>query len=57
MKNMSQFENYPQNIHQKFTFIGLSETWINEGTAYLFSINEHKFRSCKRGGGISIEHA
>ena len=36
----------------------MSETWINEATAYLFSINvyvcEHKFRSCKRGGGISI---
>ena len=47
MKNMSQFENYLQNIHHKFTFIGLSETWINEGTADLFSINgylcEHKF--------------
>ena len=39
MKNMSHFVNYLQNIHHKFTFIGLSETWINEGTADLFSIN------------------
>ena len=49
MKNMSQFENYLHNIHHKFTFIVLSETWINEGTADLFSINgylcEHKFHN------------
>ena len=38
MKNTSQFKNYLQNIHHKFTFIGLSETWNNEGTADLFSI-------------------
>ena len=58
MKNMSQFDNYFQNIHHKFTFISLSERWINEGTSDLFSINgyvcEHTFRSCKRGRGLSI---
>ena len=54
--DISQFENNLPNIHQKFTFIGLSETWINEGTADLFSINvcEHKLRSCRREGGIAI---
>ena len=52
VESMSQFENYLQNIYHKFTFIGLSGTWINKLNADLFSIHgyicENKFRACKR---------
>ena len=57
-KNLSSLHNYLIDVKNQFSIIGLTETWFNETTADLYGIHGysgvHTYRSCKRGGGVSL---
>ena len=57
-KNLVSLENYLMLLDTKFTIIGLTETWLTDSTASLYSIDGYtsinNYRIERRGGGVSV---
>ena len=57
-KNLSSFSDYLSNFDHDFTFIGISESWLNENNKELYHLNGYntvsKRRLSKTGGGVSL---
>ena len=57
-KNLSQFKCYCEGLQFSFSVLGLTETWLNESSRDLYSIDGYQhfnlIREKKRGGGVSL---
>lgn len=57
-KHLNELEMYLDSLNLNFSFIGLSETWLDgdkKELYYLSSYNSvNKYRHGKRGGGVSV---
>ena len=56
--NLRKFDIYLDSLNHKFSFIGLSETWLNKHNKDLYGLQGykgiHSVRAKRRGGGVSI---
>jgi hypothetical protein len=57
-KNLDKLSLFLDLLRFKFAFIGITENWLNDSNADLYSldgyIHEEKHRSNMRGGGVSL---
>ena len=57
-KNLSSVDNFLHYLNNKFTVIGLTETWFKSHNVDLYSIpgyiHENNYRDKKVGGGVSM---
>jgi hypothetical protein len=57
-KNMNQWSVYLNSLKFKFNIIGVSETWLNNDNAHLYTfdgyIHYNLTRENRRGGGVSL---
>ena len=57
-KNMNQWSSYLNSLNFKWNIIGVSETWLNNDNAHLYTFNGYSHyyltRDKKKGGGVSI---
>ena len=56
--NLVEFENYLQLLHIEFRIIGVTDTWLNESSRWLYGMNNYEFienhRTDKTGGGVGL---
>ena len=57
-KNLYDLELFLSGLRIKFTVMAFSETWLNSTNHLLYNIEgynvESAYRSCRRGGGVSL---
>ena len=57
-KNLFKLESYLSNIDHSFSILGISESWLKDYNKIYYNlenyISEHKCRSVKGGGGVSL---
>ena len=55
---INEYDCYMSLLHQKFSIIGVSETWLTEETYGLYEFEDYShtglYREGKKGGGVSI---
>ena len=55
-KNIDKLSNFLNLLNTQFTFIAITETWFNDTTSDIYSLDgycqESVFRSNRRGGGV-----
>ena len=57
-KHHNELKIYLDSLHVTFSFITLSETWLDEFKHELYDINgycfEHRYRTARKGGGVTL---
>ena len=57
-KHYNELEMYLDSLRFPFSFIGLTETWLDECKEYLYDLPQYvsvtRYRKMKRGGGVSL---
>ena len=58
-KHYDELDTYLNSLEYKFAFIGLTETWLDEGKQSFFDLENYtsmnKFREGRKGGGVSLQ--
>ena len=52
-KHQNELKNYLDSLNCKFSFIGLTETWLDEHDISNYTCL-HRYRQNRKGGGVTI---
>ena len=57
-KHYDDLEIFLKSLHHDFSFIGLTETWLDENKQHFYDLPDynciHRFREGRRGGRVSL---